>query len=55
VDNDLVFATRYGTELDAANVRRVFRTVVAAVGLEAKGADAPRVAAQFRSMTDASA
>jgi integrase len=28
VDNDLVFATRYGTELDAANVRRAFRTVV---------------------------
>ena len=35
VDNDLVFATRYGTELDAANVRRAFRTVVAAAGLEA--------------------
>jgi integrase len=35
VDNDLVFATRYGTELDAANVRRAFRTVAAAAGLEA--------------------
>ena len=34
VDNDLVFATRYGTELDAANVRRAFRTVAAAAGLE---------------------
>jgi site-specific recombinase XerD len=29
------FATRYGTELDAANVRRAFRTVAAAAGLEA--------------------
>ena len=27
VDNDLVFASRYGTELDAANVRRALRTV----------------------------
>jgi integrase len=35
VDNDLVFATRYGTELDAANVRRAFRSVAAAAGLEA--------------------
>ena len=35
VDNDLVFATRYGTELDAANVRRALRTVTAAAGLEA--------------------
>jgi integrase len=35
VHNDLVFATRYGTELDAANVRRAFRTVAAAAGLEA--------------------
>jgi integrase len=35
VDNDLVFATRYGAELDAASVRRAFRTVVAAAGLEA--------------------
>jgi site-specific recombinase XerD len=35
VDNDLVFATRYGTELDAANVRRAFRTVATAAGLEA--------------------
>jgi integrase len=33
--NDLVFATRYGTELDAANVRRAVRTVAAAAGLEA--------------------
>jgi integrase len=35
VDNDLVFATQYGTELDAANVRRAFRTVATAAGLEA--------------------
>ena len=27
IDNDLVFASRYGTELDAANVRRALRTV----------------------------
>ena len=27
MDNDLVFASRCGTELDAANVRRAFRTV----------------------------
>ena len=35
VDNNLVFAIRYGTELDAAHVRRAFRTVAAAAGLEA--------------------
>ena len=35
VENDLVFATRYGTELDAANVRRAFRSVAAAAGLQA--------------------
>ena len=40
VDNDLVFATRYGTELDAANVRRGFRTVAAAAALEAS--ESPR-------------
>jgi site-specific recombinase XerD len=32
---DLVSATRYGTELDAANVRRAFRTETTAAGLEA--------------------
>jgi integrase len=32
-DNDLVFASEIGTELDAANVRRGFRRVVAAAGL----------------------
>jgi site-specific recombinase XerD len=35
VENDLVFATRHGTELDAANVRPAFRTVAAAAGLKA--------------------
>lgn len=36
MDNDLVFATRYGTELDAVNVRRrAFRSVAAAAGLQA--------------------
>ena len=35
VDNDLVFASRYGTELDAANVRRALRTVATGAGLEA--------------------
>jgi len=35
-DRDLVFATQYGTELDAANVRRAFRTVAAKAGLTAE-------------------
>jgi integrase len=34
-DNDLVFATRTGTELLAGNVRRAFRLVAKAAGLEA--------------------
>lgn len=33
VDSDLVF-TAYGTELDAANVRRSFRAVAGAAGLD---------------------
>lgn len=33
-DLDLVFSTQAGTELDAANVRRAFRRVVAAAGLD---------------------
>jgi site-specific recombinase XerD len=33
-DNDLVFASAVGTQLDAHNVRRVFRRVVKAAGLE---------------------
>ncbi len=36
VDNDLVFASEVGTELDAANVRRGFRTIAAAAGLAAE-------------------
>ena len=36
VDLDLVFASRIGTPLDAANVRRGFRAVVAAAGLPAQ-------------------
>lgn len=35
VGNDLVFASEVGTELDSANVRRGFRRVAAAAGLEA--------------------
>jgi integrase len=35
-DNDLVFTTRIGTPLDAANVRRAFRTVAAQAGLQAE-------------------
>jgi len=35
VDTDLVFATRSGTALDAANVRRAFRRVAASAGLDA--------------------
>lgn len=34
-DHDLVFASETGTELDAANVRRGFRRVAAAAGLDA--------------------
>jgi integrase len=34
-DNDLVFCTLVGTELDAANVRRSFRRVIKAAGLNA--------------------
>jgi hypothetical protein len=33
-DNGLVFCTGYGTELDAANVRRAFRKVTKAAGLD---------------------
>jgi integrase len=33
-DNDLVFASRVGTPLDAGNVRRAFRKVTAAAGLD---------------------
>ena len=33
-DLDLVFSTKAGTELDAANVRRAFRRIVAAAGLD---------------------
>jgi integrase len=33
-DHDLVFSTQVGTELDAANVRRAFRRIVAAAGLD---------------------
>ncbi len=36
VDNDLVFASEAGTELDAANVRRGFRRIAAAAGLAAR-------------------
>lgn len=35
-DNDLVFASRVGTQLDAANVRREFRKVVSKAGLNPK-------------------
>ena len=35
VDPDLVFSTQFGTPLDAANVRRSFRAVARAAGLEA--------------------
>jgi integrase len=33
-DNDLVFPSRVGTPADASHVRRSFRTVVAAAGLD---------------------
>ena len=35
VDSDLVFTTKVGTELDAANVRRAFRRVASTAGLQA--------------------
>ena len=35
-DNDLVFTTRLGTPLDAANVRRAFRQVAEDAGLRAE-------------------
>lgn len=35
-DSDLVFASEIGSELDAANVRRGFRRVLASAGLPAK-------------------
>ena len=37
VDQDLVFSTGLGTALDAANVRRSFRAVVARAGLDGPG------------------
>jgi integrase len=36
-DNDLVFASRAGTPLDAGNVRRAFRKITAAAGLNSAG------------------
>lgn len=35
-DNDLAFASKVGTELDAHNVRRSFRTVLKKAGLDPK-------------------
>lgn len=35
VDHDLVFASEAGTELDSANVRRGFRRIALAAGLNA--------------------
>jgi integrase len=43
----LVFCTRQGSALDAANVRRSFRLVARAAG-RPQGMDSARVAAQFR-------
>jgi len=36
-DNDLVFPSRVGTRADASHVRRAFRQVVAAAGLDPQG------------------
>ncbi|MFF5111290.1 tyrosine-type recombinase/integrase [Streptosporangium sp. NPDC000509] len=33
-ENDLVFASKYGTELDAANVRRAFRVILKRTDLD---------------------
>lgn len=35
-DNDLVFASKVGTELDAHNVRRSFRAILKKAGLNPK-------------------
>jgi hypothetical protein len=47
VDNDLVFATQYGTELDAANVRASVPDGGSCAWLGGLPVDAPRAAAQF--------
>src|SRR5688572_1620602 len=46
-DNDLVFASKIGTELDSHNVRRSFRAVLKKAGLNAEEWT-PRDAAQLR-------
>ena len=47
-DNDLVFPSRVGTLADASHVRRSFRTVVAAAGLDPARVDPARTTAQLR-------
>jgi hypothetical protein len=47
-DLGLVFCTRQGSALDAANVRRSFRLVAGAAGLNPQRVDSARVTAQFR-------
>jgi hypothetical protein len=44
----LVFCTRHGSALDAANVRRSFRLVASAAGLNPKEWTPREVTAQFR-------
>ena len=44
----LVFCTRHGSALDAANVRRSFRLIASAAGLNPKEWDPARATAQFR-------
>ena len=46
-DNDLVFASAVGTELDAHNVRRAFRQLVTKAGDQRRGLDSARDAAQL--------
>jgi integrase len=49
-ENDLVFSTTTGTPLDSANVRRAFRRVVAAAGMDPKVLDTERAATQLVSL-----
>lgn len=52
-DNDLVFCTKYGTELDAGNVRRAFRLVLRDAGLPVMGWTPRELRHSFVSMMSA--
>jgi integrase len=52
-DNDLVFSTKYGTELDAGNVRRTFRLILRDAGLPEDGWTPREMRHSFVSMMSA--